>query len=112
MDSEQHTPPEALLDRRAFFVGGTWVEPSATGRFGVVSPSTEEVVGHVPLAEPADVDRAVRAARESFDDGPWPRTPPAERAEVLRRAAAELRDRTDDIAFVTATEMGCAISQA
>ena len=112
MDSEQHTPPEALLDRRAFFVGGTWVEPSATGRFGVVSPSTEEVVGRVPLAEPADVDHAVRAARESFDDGPWPRTPPAERAEVLRRAAAELRDRTDDIAFVTATEMGCAISQA
>ncbi|HEX5945614.1 MAG TPA: aldehyde dehydrogenase [Acidimicrobiales bacterium] len=112
MDSEQHTPPEALLDRRAFFVGGTWVEPSATERFGVVSPSTEEVVGHVPLAEPADVDRAVRAAREAFDEGPWPRTPPAERAEVLRRAAAELRDRTDDIAFVTATEMGCAISQA
>ena len=66
----------------------------------------------MPLAEPADVDRAVAAARRAFDEGPWPRTPPAERAEVLRRAAALLRDRTDDIAFATATEMGCAISQA
>ncbi len=112
MDSELHRPPEAVLDRRAFFIGGTWVDPSAPERFGVVSPSTEEVVGHVPLAEAADVDRAVAAARQAFDDGPWPRTPPAERAEVLRRAAAELRARTDDIAFVTATEMGCAISQA
>jgi acyl-CoA reductase-like NAD-dependent aldehyde dehydrogenase len=101
-----------LLDRRAFFIGGRWVEPTATERFGVVSPSTEEVVGHVPLAAAADVDRAVDAARRAFDDGPWPRTAPAERAEVLRRAAALLRDRTDDIAWVTATEMGCAISQA
>jgi len=101
-----------LLDRRAFFIGGRWVEPARSGRFAVVSPSTEEVVGHVPLAEPADVDRAVAAARQAFDDGPWPRTPPAERADVLRRAAARLRERTDDIAWVTATEMGCAISQA
>jgi acyl-CoA reductase-like NAD-dependent aldehyde dehydrogenase len=101
-----------LLDRRAFFIGGRWVEPAGTERFGVVSPSTEEVVGHVPLARGADVDRAVAAARQAFDDGPWPGTAPAERAEVLRRAAGLLRERTDDIAFVTATEMGCAISQA
>ena len=101
-----------LVDRRAFFVGGRWVEPAAPERFGVISPSTEEVVGRVPLAEPADIDRAVVAARDAFDHGPWPRTPPAERADVLRRAARLLRDRTDDIAWVTATEMGCAISQA
>jgi acyl-CoA reductase-like NAD-dependent aldehyde dehydrogenase len=78
----------------------------------VISPATEEVVGHVPLAEDADVDRAVAAAREAFDQGPWPRKAPAERAEVLRRAATLLRERTDDIARVTASEMGCAISQA
>jgi acyl-CoA reductase-like NAD-dependent aldehyde dehydrogenase len=101
-----------LLDRRAFFIGGRWVEPSAAARFGVVSPATEQVVGHVPLAEAPDLDRAVAAARRAFDEGPWPRTPPGERAEVLRRAAWCLRDRTDDIARVTATEMGCAISQA
>jgi acyl-CoA reductase-like NAD-dependent aldehyde dehydrogenase len=101
-----------LLDRPAFFVGGRWVQPAASDRFGVVSPSTEEVVGHVPLAEPADIDRAVAAARRAFDEGPWPQTPPAERAAVLRRAAEALRARSDDIARVTATEMGCAISQA
>jgi acyl-CoA reductase-like NAD-dependent aldehyde dehydrogenase len=101
-----------LFDRRAFFVGGRWVDPAASERFGVISPATEEVVGHVPLAEDADVDREVAAAREAFDQGPWPRTAPAERAEVLRRAATLLRERTDDIARVTASEMGCAISQA
>jgi acyl-CoA reductase-like NAD-dependent aldehyde dehydrogenase len=101
-----------LLDRRAFFIGGGWVAPAATERFGVVSPSTEEVVGHAPLAEAADIGRAVEAASRAFDEGPWPRTPPAERAAVLRRAAELLRGRTDDIATLTATEMGCAISQA
>ena len=101
-----------LLDRPAFFIGGRWVAPTSDERFGVVSPATEEVVGHVPLAEAADVDRAVDAARRAFDEGRWPRTPPAERAAVLRRAAVLLRARTDDIATVTATEMGCAISQA
>src|SRR5262245_29351594 len=73
---------QGLLDRRALFIGGEWVEPAAAERFGVVSPATEEVVGHVPLAETADVDRAVAAARLAFDEGPWPRTTPAERAEI------------------------------
>jgi acyl-CoA reductase-like NAD-dependent aldehyde dehydrogenase len=98
------------LDRHAFFVGGEWVEPATAERFAVVSPSTEEVVGHVPLAEPADVDRAVAAARDAFAD--WAATAPAERTDLLRRAAAELRARSDEIARTTATEMGCAISQA
>jgi len=103
---------QRLLDRHELFVGGTWVAPSTTERFGVVSPSTEEVVAHVPLAEPADVDAAVVAARRAFDEGPWPATPPAERGEVLHRIADLLAERTDDIATLTTTEMGCAISQA
>ena len=98
------------LDRDAFFIGGDWVEPATDDRFQVVSPSTEEVVGRVPLATTADVDRAVAAARDAFDA--WSSTPPTERAEVLRRAAEELRARTDEIARTTVSEMGCAISQA
>jgi len=43
---------QRLLDRHGLFVGGTWVAPRATERFVVVSPSTAEVVGHVPLTEP------------------------------------------------------------
>jgi aldehyde dehydrogenase (NAD+) len=103
---------DRLMYRREFFVGGRWVPPAGTERFGVVSPSTEEVVGEVPVATAADIDRAVAAARTAFDDGPWPRLAPAERADVLARAAELLRKRTDDIAGITVDEMGCAISQA
>jgi acyl-CoA reductase-like NAD-dependent aldehyde dehydrogenase len=103
---------QRLLDRHELFIGGRWVAPAAGERFGVVSPSTEEVIGHVPLAEPADVDAAVAAARAAFDGGAWPRTPPAERARVLARAAEALEARVPDIAQVTTSEMGCAVSQA
>ena len=100
-----------LLDRPAFFIGGRWVEPTATSGSASCRPRPRR--SSATCRSPAaDVDRAVDAARRAFDDGPWPRTAPAERAEVLRRAAALLQGRTDDIASVTATEMGCAISQA
>jgi len=103
---------DRLLQRRHFYVGGEWIEPATPEYFDVVSPSSEEVVGQVPYATPADIDRAVAAARAAFDDGPWPKMNPEERSEVLARAADQLRQRTADIADVTTEEMGCAISQA
>ncbi|NKQ54457.1 aldehyde dehydrogenase [Amycolatopsis sp. K13G38] len=100
------------MHRHEFFIGGRWIPAPAESLFKVVSPATEEVVGEAPLAGAADIDAAVAAARTAFDDGEWPRTPPAERAAVLERAAEILRGRTGDIAGVTVDEMGCAISQA
>ncbi|GAA0949776.1 aldehyde dehydrogenase [Actinocorallia libanotica] len=103
---------DRLMYRREFFIGGSWAAPASGDRLGVVSPSTEEVVGEVPVAVAADIDRAVDAARTAFDDGPWPRMAPDERADVLERAAVVLRKREADIAGITVDEMGCAISQA
>jgi acyl-CoA reductase-like NAD-dependent aldehyde dehydrogenase len=103
---------DRLMYRRELFVGGAWEAP-ATGRsVDVVSPSTEEVVGSVPAASPADVDRAVAAARAAFDSGPWPLMSPAERASALSRVADGLRKREAEIAGITVDEMGCAISAA
>jgi aldehyde dehydrogenase (NAD+) len=41
-------------------------------KIDVVNPFTEQVIAQVPAAQEADVDRAVQAAREAFDHGPWP----------------------------------------
>ncbi len=72
-----------MIEHDRLFVGGRWASPLGAGILDVRSPATGEVVGRVPLAGPADVDAAVGAAREAFDDGPWPRMTMAERAEVL-----------------------------
>ena len=102
----------SLLHRDAFYIGGDWASPCGDETLTVVSPSTEEAVGSLPVAIPADVDRAVDAAQKAFTDGPWPRMAAKERAQILARAAELLTERSPDIVAVTTDEMGCAVSQA
>jgi aldehyde dehydrogenase (NAD+) len=88
------------------YVGGRWVEPSSDKRIEVVSPTTEETLAYVPEAQPADVDAAVAAARRAFDEGPWPRMRPAERAAALRRIGAAIDERKVEIAETFTAEIG------
>src|SRR5262249_783669 len=92
------------------FIGGDWVAPATRATIDVVSPHNEEVIGRVPEGREADVDRAVAAARAAFDDGPWPRTSPAERAGARRAVLADLQARAGDMATTITQEMGCPIS--
>jgi aldehyde dehydrogenase (NAD+) len=103
---------ERLMYRKTFFIGGEWVAPTSAEVLKVISPSSEEQVGEVPVATVTDIDKAVAAARGAFDEGPWPRMTPAQRADILADAAAGLRKREAEIAGVVVDEMGCAISQA
>jgi aldehyde dehydrogenase (NAD+) len=88
------------------FIGGTWVEPSTTEVVEVFSPATGEKVGQVPLAVEADVNAACAAARDAFDNGPWPTMPPAERAAVIGRAVKLLEDRADLFKYLLKAETG------
>ncbi|GAA3563944.1 aldehyde dehydrogenase [Nonomuraea rosea] len=92
------------------FIGGEWVAPAGTGTIDVVSPHTEELVGRVPDGTPEDMDRAVVAAREAFDHGPWPRLTFAERAEVISRLAAIYNERQAEMAQLITEEMGSPIT--
>jgi aldehyde dehydrogenase (NAD+) len=98
--------------RQELFIGGEWAAPAGSQVLEVVSPSSEDVVGSVPVAVPADIDAAVSAARAASDSGAWPALSPAERADVLAETAAILRKREGEIAAVVVEEMGCPVSQA
>jgi betaine-aldehyde dehydrogenase len=93
-------------DRGFFFIGGQWRAPATPRRIDVISPYTEERMGGVPAAAPADMDIAIAVARKAFDYGPWPRMTIAERAAILRRIAAYLRERGPEIAQLISAEMG------
>src|SRR5215475_1193633 len=99
-----------MITSDALFIGGRWEKPSSDATIDVISPSTEELVGRVPAAVADDVHRAVMAAREAFDNGPWPRLAPAERAAVLRRIADGLEQRAAELATIVTTENGTPIS--
>ncbi|MFI2221107.1 aldehyde dehydrogenase [Rhodococcus sp. NPDC019627] len=95
-----------MTDYDKLYIGGKWVAPSTDQVLEVFSPATEERVGSVPVAGPQDIDAAVAAARRAFDDGPWPRMLPTERAQVIAKAAKLLEERAADIAGVLSSEMG------
>ncbi len=89
-----------------FFIDGAWVAPSTSSTIGVIDSSTEELYFEVAEAQPPDVDRAIGAARRAFDEGPWPRMSHAERADYLRKLAAGLRQRSEDIGQIWPRESG------
>ncbi len=98
----------AVYDR--LFVGGGWVEPVGTGSIPVVDPTTEQVIATVPEAVPADVDRAVDAARSALPA--WSTTPVQERGACLARIAEGIDRRRSEIAAVIARELGMPLGQS
>ena len=95
------------------FLAGHFVPSRGDRTITVVSPSTEEVIGSVPEASPADVDTAVAGARTAFDDpAGWSSWEPAARAEVLDRFADELDKRTEDLLVAISSQNGMPISMA
>ncbi|GAA1266156.1 aldehyde dehydrogenase [Sphaerisporangium rubeum] len=99
-----------MLQHDRLFIGGDWVTPAGTATIDVISPHTEETVGRVPDGTPADMDRAVAAARQAFDEGPWPRMTMAERADVVGRLAGLYAARQAEMAELITMEMGSPIT--
>ena len=88
------------------YVGGQWV-PAQSGReIEIISPVSEAVIARVAEAGEADMDRAVAAARDAFDHGPWPRLAPAERAAVVAKMAAILKTREPELAAAWTAQIG------
>jgi acyl-CoA reductase-like NAD-dependent aldehyde dehydrogenase len=99
-------------ERKDLFIGGEWVAPSTGRRIEVISPHSGEPVGRAAAAAPADIDRAVAAARRAFDEGPWPRLDPAERIAAVRRLAGLYGTHRDELAELITAELGAPISFA
>jgi betaine-aldehyde dehydrogenase len=93
----------AVQSYETLFIGGEWVKPETGDLIDVISPHSEEVIGQVPDAGPADIDKAVAAARKAFDAGP---IPVEERAAGLSRLSAALQARSEAIADLISSEMG------
>jgi aldehyde dehydrogenase (NAD+) len=92
------------------FIGGEWVEPAGKATIDVISPHSEELVGRVPEGTEADVDRAVTAARDAFDNGEWPRLTPEERIAAVQKFCDLYAAHIPELAEVITEEMGSPIT--
>ncbi|GAB3256037.1 aldehyde dehydrogenase [Kineosporia babensis] len=83
-----------LLHYERLFIGGRWTLPSSDATITVIAAGTGEIAGRVPEAVEADIDAAVSAARQAFDDpAGWSTWNPARRAEALESLVRELQSR-------------------
>ena len=94
------------------YINGEFVAPQSSATLDVIDPATTEVIGRVPDASAADVDRAVRAARVAFDEGPWKDTTAQERGRVLFRLAEAVRSRATELAELETRNSGKPIVEA
>lgn len=101
------------IDHSSLFIGSRWTTPSSSERITVRSATTEQIIGSVPEAAPADVDAAVATARRAFDDPRgWSKWDPSRRAEILDRFADEYTSRSEEIFTAVSQQNGMPISIA
>lgn len=92
------------------YIDGTWVEPLGSASIELINPATEKAVGRVSLGGPADVDRAVTAAKAAF--ATYSESSKAERIALLEKVIACYQARLDDLAQTISLEMGAPMSLA
>ena len=91
------------------FIDGEFVEPQSNESIPTINPATEEVLAHVAVANDADVDAAVRAARRAFQK--WSKLPGSERAKYLYRIARIMQERAREFAVLETLDNGKPIKE-
>ncbi len=100
------------MDPRPLYVNGEFVAAASASAIDVIDPATGDTLGRVPDAAPADVDRAVQAARTAFDEGPWKDVTAQDRGRVLLKLADLVRARADELAELETRNTGKPIVEA
>lgn len=94
----------------ALYIAGEWLGPEGRETQDVLNPATGEGQAALPLATAADLDRALEATQRGFNQ--WKATPPEQRAAVLHRTAALVRERADLLARLATLEEGKVLAEA
>jgi aldehyde dehydrogenase (NAD+) len=99
-----------MLEKKAFYINGSWVAPLAGRDHPVINPSTEEADAVISLGGQQDTDAAVAAARGAFPA--WMNTPAAERIALVEKLLESYQQRSDALAEAISLEMGAPIDLA
>jgi len=95
------------METQQLWIGGRWESSSGDRVADVRNPAGLELVGRAQMATPEDMQRAIRAARSSFESGVWRQQSPQARGQVLRDAADHLEKRLPELARLLTSELGC-----
>ncbi len=113
MTTETAKPQAVTGKTYQLLINGQNVAPKSGETFERRYPANRDVVVAVcPKANEADTDAAIQAARDAFDSGVWSNAPAKQRAAVLRKAADKIREETNELARLLASEVGKPLGEA
>src|SRR6202046_560498 len=91
---------------RQLFIHGQWCEAASGKTFETPNPATGETLARVAEGDAEDINRAVKAARTAFDEGPWSRMTPSERGRIIWRIGDLILEHTDELAQLESLDNG------
>jgi acyl-CoA reductase-like NAD-dependent aldehyde dehydrogenase len=106
------TETEAAIAPGKLFIGGEWVDAASGKTFDTVNPATGSVLTQVAEGDREDVDRAVAAARRTFDEGKWSGMDARKRGKLLFAIADALEARADELARLETMDNGKPVREA
>jgi aldehyde dehydrogenase (NAD+) len=100
-----------LHDKYDLYINGKWTPPAEGKYFDTINPSNEKKLASVAVASAKDVDRAVKAARDAYEDV-WGRLPAKERGKYIYRIARVIQERARELAIIESMDGGKAIRES
>jgi phenylacetaldehyde dehydrogenase len=91
---------------RKLFINGEWVDAASGQTFDTPNPATGETLASVAEGDAEDINRAVSAARNAFDDGPWSRITPSERGRLIWKIGDLILEHADELAQLESLDNG------
>src|SRR5271156_523413 len=100
------TVEEFTATPRKLFINGEWVDAASGKTFETPNPAPGDTLANVAEGDAEDIDRAVRAARTAFDDGPWGRITPSERGRIIWRIGDLILEHAEELAQLESLDNG------
>ena len=94
------------------FIAGKWVAAKSGKTFATINPATEEKIADIAEGDAADIDAAVKAAREQFESGEWSRMDARDRGKLMHRLADLIEEEIDDLAALESLDNGKPVRDA
>ncbi|KAG6472608.1 hypothetical protein ZIOFF_070082 [Zingiber officinale] len=109
---EEPIAPPVQVNYNQLLINGKFVDSASGKTFPTMDPRTGEVIAHVAEGGIEDINRAVSAARQAFDEGPWPKLTAYERSRIIYRFADLIEKHNDEIAALETWDNGKPFEQA